>query len=62
MYKYIKSFELGFIEGIKDAFNNNYKYRKFKKIDDKEIIYKLYDIGYIKGYKKISLKKNKSIV
>ena len=62
MYKYIKAFELGFIEGLKDAKNNNYKYKKFKKLYDKDIISKLYDIGYIKGYKKLSFKKNNYIV
>ena len=62
MHKYIKIFKLGYFMGIKDAINSNYKIRKFKRIDDKDIIYKLYDIGYIKGYKKMTLKKNKSIV
>ena len=62
MYKYIKAFELGFNEGLRDAKNNSFKFKKFKKIDDKDIISKLYDIGYIKGYKKLSFKKNKCIV
>ncbi len=60
MYKYIRSFRLGFITGVKDAIDSNFKYRKFKKIYDKDIIYKLYDIGYIKGYKKMTLKRNKN--
>ena len=51
MYKYIKSYKIGFNEGIKDAFRNGNK--KFKKIEDKEIISKLYDIGYVSGYTKI---------
>lgn len=62
MYKYIKAFELGYERGIIDAINNKYKDYKFKKINDKEILSKLYDIGYIKGYKKTSLKINKNIV
>ncbi len=62
MYKYIKAFQMGYLEGIDDAVKNNYKERKFKKIDDKEILSKLYDIGYIKGYKKITFKNNKNIV
>jgi len=56
VYKYIKIFEIGFLDGIKDAINNKLKTKKFKIINDKEILSKLYDIGYIKGYKKITLK------
>ena len=40
MYKYFKSYELGFIEGIKDALKEENK--KFKKINE------LYINGYIK--------------
>ncbi len=58
MYRYIKSYELGFIEGIKDALID--KDKIFKKISELEIMSKLYDIGYIDGYKKCInyLKKN----
>jgi len=54
MYKYIKVYELGYIEGIKDSIRDikTNKIKGFKNIDDKEILSKLYDIGYIKGYKK----------
>ena len=48
MYKYIKSYELGYIEGIKDALVDDNK--KFKKINELDIMSKLYDVGYIKGY------------
>ena len=54
MYKYIKSYKLGYIEGYKDSkidYLNN-KRKKFIKIDKKEILSKLYDIGYIDGYNK----------
>ena len=47
MYKWIRAYELGFIEGIKEAMNN--KNKKFKKIDELEVMSKLYDIGYING-------------
>ncbi len=50
MYKYIKSYELGFIEGVKDALKDQNK--KFKKINELEVMSKLYDIGYINGYVK----------
>lgn len=50
MYKYIKSYELGYIEGIKDALKD--KNKIFKKINELEIMSKLYDMGYIKGYNK----------
>ena len=58
MYKYIKVFEEGFIDGVKDAIRMKYKNRKFKRINELEILSKLYDVGYIKGYKKTSLKKD----
>ena len=44
MYKYIKAYELGYNEGIKETLIN--KNKKFKKIDDREILSKLYDIGF----------------
>lgn len=54
MYRYIKVYKLGYIEGIKDSIKDVKlnKSRTFKKIDDQEIKSKLYDIGYIKGYNK----------
>lgn len=48
MYKYIKAYELGFIEGIKDALKKENK--TFKKINELDIMSKLYDVGYIDGY------------
>lgn len=51
MYKYYRAYKLGFNEGLKDAINSK-KNRKFKKINDKEVLSKLYDIGYIEGYNK----------
>lgn len=54
MYKYIKSYKLGFKEGYKDSkvdYLNN-KRKKFINIDKKEVLSKLYDIGYIDGYNK----------
>ena len=58
MYKYIKAYELGFIEGIKDALKEENK--TFKKINELDIMSKLYDVGYITGYMKCInyLKKN----
>lgn len=48
MYKYIKAYELGFIEGIKDALKEENK--TLKKINELDIMSKLYDVGYITGY------------
>ena len=48
MYKYIKAYELGFIEGIKDALKEENK--TFKEINELDIMSKLYDVGYISGY------------
>lgn len=50
MYKYIKAYDLGFIEGIKDALKEENK--TFKKINELDIMSKLYDVGYITGYMK----------
>ena len=52
MYKYIKSYKMGYNEGIKDAYNDyiNNKKKEFIKIDKKIIMSKLYDAGYIDGY------------
>lgn len=52
MYKYISVFSLGYNEGVKDALNDynmGYK-REFNIIDEFEIISKIYDIFYIRGY------------
>ena len=54
MYKYIKSYKLENIEEKKN-FKIEYiknKRKKFIKIDKKEVLSKLYDIGYIDGYNK----------
>ena len=48
MYKYIKAYELGFIEGIKDALKEENK--TFKKINELDIMSKLYDVCYISCY------------
>ena len=64
MDKYIKYYQMGFIEGLKDSINGRNK--KFKKLNDKEFKSKLYDIGYIDAYKfvnkNMSFKNNKNIV
>ena len=54
MYKYIKSYKLGYKEGYKDSKEDylNNKRKKFIEIDKKEVLSKLYDIGYIDGYNK----------
>lgn len=71
MYRYIKAYELGYIEGIKDSINDlrNNKIKRFKNINKNEIMSKLYDIGYINGYtrfyrniKKESFNSTKNIV
>lgn len=65
MYKYIKIYSMGFEDGVKDAKYDflKRKSRKFIKIKDQDIKSKLYDIGYIKGYRKFnkSLSFNKKI-
>ena len=50
MFKYIKCYYMGYEEGVKDAVKFK-KDKEFKRIKDKEIKSKLYDIGYIEGYK-----------
>ena len=52
MYRYIKAYELGYTEGIKDSLYDlrNNKMKKCKNINKNEIMSKLYDIGYIDGY------------
>lgn len=69
MYKYIKSYYLGYNEGIYDGIKDIMinKNKKFIFINRKYIISRLYDIGYIDGYKKIindkkSFNLNKNIV
>ncbi len=54
MHKYIKYYKFGYEEGIKDAYRDylNNKRKKFKKVNKKEVISKLYDLGYIDGYRK----------
>ena len=55
MYKYIRAYKLGYNEGIKDAYYDleNKKIKKLIVIDEKYLISKLYDSGYIDGYSKI---------
>lgn len=50
MYKFIRAYRLGFFEGIKAALKE--KNKKFKQQDEMEVMSKLYDIAYIKGYNK----------
>ena len=61
MYRYIKAYELGYTEGIKDSLYDlrNNKMKKFKNINKNEIMSKLYDIGYIDGYTRFYKKKKK---
>lgn len=47
MYKYIRALVLGYEEGLKEN-----KKIKIKKYNKREILSKLYDIGYIEGLKK----------
>lgn len=56
MYKYIKVYNLGFEEGIKDAYNdiNSERLKMYKNKYDKQTLSKIYDIGYIDGYRRIS--------
>ncbi len=68
MYKYIKAYQIGYNQGIIEAvkdYNSNKK-KVFKKLNDKNIRYKLYDAGFIDGYNKtyknITLNLYKSIV
>ena len=59
MYKYIKSYNLGYNEGVRNAINDRKKnkIKRFKKVDDKLIMAKLYDVGYINGYNKFIKRK-----
>lgn len=56
--KYLKIYNKGFEQGMIQAFDDikNNKIKEFKIINDKEIKAKIYDIGYIKGYKKLVYK------
>ncbi|MBR4177956.1 MAG: hypothetical protein IKR57_01245 [Bacilli bacterium] len=51
MYKYYKAYKMGFNKGLNDAIRYNKK-KRFKVVNDKELLSKLYDIGYIEGYSK----------
>lgn len=53
MHKYIKSYKYGYEEGIKDAYRDylNNKSKNFKNINKKEVLSKLYDLGYVDGYR-----------
>ena len=68
MYKFIKYYDIGFKEGMNMAISDNLrnKKRKFKIIKTNDIKSKLYDIGYIDGYKithkKLTLNLDKNIV
>ena len=60
MYKYIESYEMGFIEGINEAIKDS-KNKKIKLLKNKlniDVMAKLYDIGYMNGYNKY-IKDNK---
>lgn len=52
MDNYLNSYNLGYEEGIKDAYIDflNNRRRNFIDINELEIMSNLYDIGYIKGY------------
>lgn len=61
MYKYVKCYKMGYIDGTEKAKEDKKKHKtkKFIEVDDYVIMSKLYDIGYINGYNnylKISLK------
>lgn len=50
MYNYNRIYKLGYLEGTKKAIEENESNKKFKNINKKEIISKLYDMGYMDGY------------
>lgn len=52
MYRYIRCYKTGYIDGYNDAKNDvlNHKKKKFIEIDTFALLAKLYDIGYIEGY------------
>ena len=54
MYKYLNAYQMGYDEGIKEAYKSKNNYKKFKHLDDKNILAHLYDIGYICGYNKFT--------
>ncbi|MGM9877968.1 MAG: hypothetical protein ACI33S_04885 [Bacilli bacterium] len=64
MYKYLKIFNKGFEEGVMQAFEDlkNDRTKDFKSIDDIEIKSKMYDIGFIKGYKKFTYKNKNNLL
>ena len=68
MYKYIKYYDIGFKEGMSMAISDTLKSkkRKFKIVETNDLKSKLYDIGYIDGYKitlkKLTFNNNKNVV
>ena len=54
MYKIIRSYKYGYEEGIKDAYRDylKNKEKKFKFVNKILLLSKLYDYGYIDGYRK----------
>ena len=57
MKKCKKIYVSGYNHGISDAYYDikNKKYKNIEKKLDKQFISKLYDIGYINGYNKLSV-------
>ena len=60
MNRIFRAYILGFNAGVKDY--KREKNKKFIKIDEKELLSKIYDVGYIDGYKNKSFKKSKSVI
>ncbi len=52
MYKYIKYYDFGYMDGVNMAIKDKLKNKKskFKNIKTKDLKSKLYDLGYIDGY------------
>ncbi len=52
MNKYVNIYNIGFKDGLLQAFKDvmNKKHKKFKNYDDAYLKSKIYDIGYINGY------------
>lgn len=64
MYKYINVIDVSYKEGIKSALNDyeSNKIKNFKNINEIEILSKIYDFFYIKGYRDMyKILKNKSL-
>ena len=55
MNRYVRSYRLGYIEGIKDGYRDYHKNKEksFKITNSGLTESKMYDIGYIYGYRKI---------